>query len=359
MTDQRELDRVLVAFFVEGTGELADRVIDAALDQIDHTRQRRAVRMPWRISTMNSTMKLLTRVAAVAAIGVLAVGGALYLTRPGQPAIGGSGGGASPTAAPGASSSAGLVVPDRVNAAGKLVWCASVDYPPFESYAADGTTAEGLDVDIAAEIARRWGVTSEVRATSWDLLLSNLGAGKCDLVISGMTSTVGGRTEQADFVNYLRVWTAFLVAPGNPKGINTLEDLAGKSVAVAPGTLTTEPDLKAASDQLVAAGKPAITISVATRSDDLWVDQLAVGRVDALAGDSVDVAYHLARPPYAGTSEVGGPAINPQPIGIAIRKDDTGMKAAVAAAMEAMYADGTMKAIVEKWGVTDAVELLK
>ena len=48
MTDQRELDRLLVAFFVEGTNELADRVIDAALDQIDHTRQRRPLRAPWR-----------------------------------------------------------------------------------------------------------------------------------------------------------------------------------------------------------------------------------------------------------------------------------------------------------------------
>ena len=44
MTDQRELDRLLDAFFVEGTDELADRVIDAALDQIDHTQQRRALR---------------------------------------------------------------------------------------------------------------------------------------------------------------------------------------------------------------------------------------------------------------------------------------------------------------------------
>jgi ABC-type amino acid transport substrate-binding protein len=35
------------------------------------------------------------------------------------------------------------------------------------------------------------------------------------------------------------------------------------------------------------------------------------------------------------------------------------MKEAVAAAIDAMYADGTMKAIVAKWGLTDAVELLK
>jgi len=245
MTEQRELDRVLVAFFVEGTGELADRVIDAALDQIDHTRQRRAVRMPWRFSTM----KLLTRVAAVAAIGVLAVGGALYLTRPGQPAIGV----ASPTAAPGASSSAGLVVPDRVNAAGKLVWCASVDYPPFESTAADGTTAEGLDVDIAAEVARRWGVTSEVRATSWNLLLSNLGAGKCDLVISGMTSTVGGRPCRPTSSTTCGL-DGVPRGPGNPRGITPSRTWweVGRRGARHPHD---EPDLKAPATSGLAASR--------------------------------------------------------------------------------------------------------
>ena len=83
MTDQRELDRLLGAFFVEGTDELADRVIDAALDQIDHTRQRRALRMPRRFQTM----PMLTRLAAAAVIGVLAVGGTLFLLQPGQPAV--------------------------------------------------------------------------------------------------------------------------------------------------------------------------------------------------------------------------------------------------------------------------------
>ena len=83
MTDQRELDRLLGAFFADGTDELADRVIDAALDQIDHTRQRRAMRMPRRFQTM----PMLTRVAAAAVIGVLAVGGTLFLLKPGQPSV--------------------------------------------------------------------------------------------------------------------------------------------------------------------------------------------------------------------------------------------------------------------------------
>ena len=84
MTDQRELDRLLGAYFVDGTDELADRVIDAALDQIDHTDQRRAMRLPRRFPTM--TMPI--RIAAAAVIGVLAVGGAYYLSRPAQPSVG-------------------------------------------------------------------------------------------------------------------------------------------------------------------------------------------------------------------------------------------------------------------------------
>lgn len=97
MTDQRELDRLLGAYFVEGTDELADRVIDAALVQIDRIPQRRAMRMPWRFQTMT----MLTRVAAAAVIGVFAVGGALFLLRPGTPTVGGpsptSGASSSPT----------------------------------------------------------------------------------------------------------------------------------------------------------------------------------------------------------------------------------------------------------------------
>ena len=101
MTDRRELDRLLGAYFADGTDELADRVIDAALDQIDHTRQRRALRVPRRFPTM--TMPI--RFAAAAVIAALAVGGAFYLLKPGQPAVGGP----SPAPTPPAASDAAAV----------------------------------------------------------------------------------------------------------------------------------------------------------------------------------------------------------------------------------------------------------
>lgn len=85
MTDQRELDRLLGVYLAVGTNELADRVIDAALDEIDHTPQRRPIRMPRRFQAI----PLSTRLATAAAIGVLVVGGAFYLARRDQPAVGG------------------------------------------------------------------------------------------------------------------------------------------------------------------------------------------------------------------------------------------------------------------------------
>jgi hypothetical protein len=79
MTDQRELDRLLDAYFVDGADELADRVIDAALDQVDHTDQRRAVRMPRRFQTMNMP----TRVAAAASEHGLSPVGVIVSPLPG------------------------------------------------------------------------------------------------------------------------------------------------------------------------------------------------------------------------------------------------------------------------------------
>jgi hypothetical protein len=85
MIDQRELDRVLGAFLALGTDELADRVIDAALDEIDQTSQRRVVRMPLGLRTMPPSLRL----ATAAVVGVLAVSGAFFLFQRGQPGVSG------------------------------------------------------------------------------------------------------------------------------------------------------------------------------------------------------------------------------------------------------------------------------
>jgi polar amino acid transport system substrate-binding protein len=274
-----------------------------------------------------------------------------------------SGGSTTPSAAPatqgGAQASApaaAVAAPDRIKTAGKVVFCVDVSYPPEEFYAEDGSTAKGSDIDIANDIAKRWGVTAQIDNTGFDGIIPALLAAKCDLIISGMNDTAK-RAEQVDFVDYLKVGQGLLVPAGNPKGIHTLEDLSGKAVAVQLGT-TNADALAAANDKLVAAGKPKIDIQTFQVDTDGF-QQLALGRVDAFSTDSPVVAYYNAKPENKGKFEVGGTPIDPAPIGIAMRKDDAGMKAAVQAAIDAMYADGALKSIVDTWGMTDAVVMLK
>jgi polar amino acid transport system substrate-binding protein len=249
-----------------------------------------------------------------------------------------------------------IAVPAAITTAGKLVWCVDVSYPPEESFKADGTTAEGSDIDIATEVAKRFGVTPEIDNTSFTGIIASLTGKKCDLIISGMNDTAE-RAKQVSFVDYLKVGQGLLVPAGNPKGIHTLEDLSGKAVAVQLGT-TNKDALDAENVKLKAANKPQIDVQTFDQDTDAF-QQLALGRVDAYSGDSPVCAYYAAKPDNAGKFEVGGTPIDPAPIGIAIRKDDTELQAAVKAAMDGMYADGTMKAIVDKWGMTDAVVLLK
>jgi len=284
-----------------------------------------------------------------------------------------SGSGASPSAAPSSAPSAAasvapsvaasvapsapaITVPAAITTAGKLVWCVDVSYPPEESYKADGTTAEGSDIDIATEIGKRFGVTTQIDNTSFTGIIASLTTKKCNLIISGMNDTAE-RQKQVNFVDYLKVGQGLLVKAGNPKGIHGLEDLSGKAVAVQLGTTNLDA-LTAENVKLKAAAKAEIGIQTFDQDTDAF-QQLALGRVDAYSGDSPVCAYYAAKPDNAGKYEVGGTPIDPAPIGIAIRKEDTDLKAAVQAAVDAMYADGTMKSIVDKWGMTNAVVLLK
>ena len=83
MTTNRDLERLLDAWFADGPNEVADRVIDDVADRIERQPQHPAWRLRWR-TPMNPTYKL---VAAMAAVLVVAVAG--YNLLPRQPSTGG------------------------------------------------------------------------------------------------------------------------------------------------------------------------------------------------------------------------------------------------------------------------------
>jgi polar amino acid transport system substrate-binding protein len=247
---------------------------------------------------------------------------------------------------------ASVTPPPAIKSAGKIVYCTDATYPPEESIPAGSTTPVGSDIDIGTAVAAQMGVKAAFKNTTFDSIIAALKAKKCDAIISGMNDTAD-RRKQVDFVDYLKVGQSIMVKKGNPEHISSLVSLSGKSVSVESGT-TNRDFLAAESKKLVAAGKKAISIKTFPKDTDA-ASALKAGRVDAYFGDSPVAVYYATKDK---SFQVAGSPIAPIPIGIAIRKGDP-LKAATQKALNAIYASGTMKKIVAKWGMTHAVTLLK
>jgi hypothetical protein len=72
MSTNRDFDRIAGAWLAEGPSELADRVLDAALDEVHLTNQRRRWATPWRASLMTLRLGAAALIAIIAVAGILA-----------------------------------------------------------------------------------------------------------------------------------------------------------------------------------------------------------------------------------------------------------------------------------------------
>ena len=240
--------------------------------------------------------------------------------------------------------------PPAIKSAGKIVFCTDATYPPEEYF--QGSKIVGSDIDIGTGVAKAMGVGAQFKNTGFDGIIAALLSKRCDAVISGMNDTPA-RRKQVDFVDYLKVGQSIMVKKGNPDHISSLESLSGHTVSVESGT-TNRDFLSATSSKLVKQGKAAITIKTFPKDTDAFA-ALKAGRVDAYYADAPPVAY------YAKTDKsvvVAGSPVNPFPIGIAIRKADP-LRVATQKAIAQLYATGSMKKIVARWGMAKAVVLLK
>jgi polar amino acid transport system substrate-binding protein len=236
-----------------------------------------------------------------------------------------------------AAGAATITPPSAIKSAGKIVWCSDITYPPEEFYV--GTKPSGSDIDIGNAISQLMGVKAEFDNTGFDGIIAALLGNKCDAIISGMNDTPE-RAKQVSFVDYLSVGQSLMVKKGNPAHIKGLSSLAGKSVSVEVGT--TNKDFLDAANKKLSKKMDIVTFPKDTDA----ANALKTGKVDAYFGDSPVVAYYIQKD---SSFAFAGSPINPIPVGIAIQKKNTELKAAVQKAVTRLYANGQMKKILAKW----------
>jgi polar amino acid transport system substrate-binding protein len=186
-----------------------------------------------------------------------------------------------------------------------------------------------------------------VNVTDFGTIIVELQTHRFDIIMSSMNVTPE-RAKTVNFVPYFLAGQSIVVAKGNPKHISTLADLSGMTVAIQAGT-TEVTAANAENAKLKAAGKPEITIKT-YQQDPVALQQVALGRVVAELTDYPVAVYDVTH--FPTRYEIAGKQYNALPYGIAIRKSDPSILAAVKAAFKLVQKDGEYMAILKKYGLT-------
>jgi len=162
---------------------------------------------------------------------------------------------------------------------------------------------------------------------------------------ANMTKLTAAGNNQGDPVVFATNQLEIIVAKGNPKGIQSLDDFCGKTIALQRGT--TQDDVATAQQaKCKTAGKPLKVLKFDTDPEALL--QIKQGRAVADMNDFPVAAYTAKTD---GGFEVVGEQIGAGPYGIAVPKDQTQLRDAIQKAVQALIDNGEYAAIVDKWQV--------
>ncbi|AWN24368.1 cystine ABC transporter substrate-binding protein [Deinococcus irradiatisoli] len=208
-------------------------------------------------------------------------------------------------------------------------------YPPFTYKDAQGNLT-GFDVDIAKAVAAKLNLKPQFVLTEWSGILAGLQASKYDVIVNQVGITAERQKSIAFSAPYAYSSPQIIVRKTGAANYKTLADLKGKRVGVGLGS-NFEQQLRDA------GGINVVTYPGAPE----YLADLAAGRLDAAFNDRLLVGYLIKSQnlPIKGAGIIG----QPEAVGIAIKKTNPELKAAIDKALLQIKADGTYAKISRQW----------
>jgi polar amino acid transport system substrate-binding protein len=245
---------------------------------------------------------------------------------------------------------AAALLPAQYKTAGVNV-ASDIPYAPMELFDANNNPT-GFDYDLSQALGAKLGVTFKFEEQTFDSIIPSLQAGKHDVVMSSMTDSAE-RQKVLTFVDYFNAGSGILVPKGNPKNVTSFASLCGLNVAVE--NATTQADLVAALNKGACKSKPVV---LTTYPDENAAETaIRAGKADADLNDGQVSAYNAKLAGNGAYFDVVTPTDAPDgfgasPIGIGTLKANTGLVAALKAALQSLQADGTYASLLAKWNLT-------
>ncbi|NPU11487.1 ABC transporter substrate-binding protein [Bradyrhizobium sp. 83002] len=220
------------------------------------------------------------------------------------------------------------------------------NYPPMEFKDPATATLTGFDVELGEALAKKLGVKAVWQETSFDQLMPGLATQRFDIILTGMTD-LKSRQETASFIDYLRSGPRFFVQASRAAEFKEPAALCGKKVGASRRTMFPK-DIAAWSDKN--CGATPIEFVGTEGSADART-QLKQGRIDAAVQGNETLPYIMDLEP--NTYVPVGTPIAFQYTGLATPVKAEDLREALRAALEALIADGSYKALLAKWKLSD------
>lgn len=223
----------------------------------------------------------------------------------------------------------------EVPAGGTLKMVTEATFPPYEYYEGDQIT--GIDIDIANAIAEKLGMTLEVEDIAFDSILTSVQSGKADFGMAGITVT----EDRLANVNFSEPYTnaVQVVIIPNDSTIASVDDLAGKKIAVQTGT----------TGDIYASDIEGAQIEQFTKATDA-VLALANGKVDAMIIDNAPAKAFVEQNEGLKILEE---EFENEDYAIAVAKDNTELLEKINGALAELKESGELEAIIAKYITAD------
>ena len=224
-------------------------------------------------------------------------------------------------------------------------------YPPFNYFTSDGELA-GFDIEIGKALCEKIKAKCSFVAQDWDGIIPALLAGKYDVIIASMFIT-DKRKQQVDFTQpYQKSAMTFVVDKSSNITYFSPEALAGKTIGAQASTTQGE---------FLSAAYPNSDIRLYPTQDAVNLDLIS-GRLDAQVGDIIPMLDWTKKSEDGNCCKIAGKLITDPKyvgdgVGIALRQEDDALRQKLNTALDEIVADGTYKAINDKFFTVNILTL--
>ena len=224
------------------------------------------------------------------------------------------------------------------------------EYPPY-GYMDENGEYTGFDLELAQAVCDLEGWELEKKPISWDSKDQELESGSIDCIWNGFT--MNGREDDYTFsVPYVDNSQVIVVAEDS--GIETLEDLAGKTVGVQAASAALE--LLQSEEE---GGQKELADTFGSLNEfadyNTAFTELQAGALDALAID-VGVANYQLKSRGEGFVMLDE-TLNTEQYAIGFKKGNDELSEIVNADLQKLTDDGTVAELAEKYDIADMVTL--